>query len=119
METEMNRTSAVVLLSLRFAWAVVVSGVQTVGLILRHGLGIGEPVRSGFVRIDFAPMSAQGAALLGCMITLTPGTTTVDIDMGSRQLVMHMMDARDPEAAVAAIRRDFETGLVALFGRER
>jgi multisubunit Na+/H+ antiporter MnhE subunit len=112
----MTRILAALLLPLRFAWAVVTSGVQTVALILRHGLRIGEPVPSGFVRIEFAPMSAQGAALLGCMITLTPGTTVIDIDMASRQMVMHMMDTRDPEAAVAAIRRDFEPGLVALFG---
>lgn len=114
----MNRILAAILLPLRFTWAVVTSGVQTVGLILRHGLRIGEPVRSGFLRIEFAPMSAQGAALLGCMISLTPGTTVVDIDMASRQMVMHMMDMSDPEAAVAAIRREFEPGLVALFGED-
>ena len=45
-----------------------------------------------------------------------PDGSVIDIDMASRQMVMHMMDTRDPEAAVAAIRRDFEPGLVALFG---
>jgi len=62
-------------------------------------------------------MSEQGAALLGCMVTLTPGTTTIDIDMASRELLLHVLDATDTDAVVDGIRRSFEPGLIALFGR--
>ena len=113
----MNRAAAAIALPLRFARALLASGVQTVGAIVRRGLAIGTPPPPAFVRIGFAPMSAQGAALLGCLISLTPGTTVIDIDLARRQMVVHMLDPRDAAATVDAIRRDFEPPLLAWFGR--
>jgi len=105
-----------VVLPARVGWAMVTSGAQTIGAIVRQGLAIGTPPPASFVRIDFAPMSAQGAALLGCMISLTPGTTVIDIDLVRREMVLHMLDANNAAAAVDAIRRDFEPPLLAWFG---
>lgn len=112
----MNRFVAATLLLLRFLRAVVVSGLQTVRVILAAGRPGGTPPPVALLRVGFAPMSAQGAALLGCMVSLTPGTTTIDIDMQRRELLLHVLDASDTDALVAGIRRDFEPGLVALFG---
>lgn len=50
------------------------------------------------------------------MISLTPGTTVVDIDMPRRQMVLHMLDTRQAAAAVEAIRREFEPPLLPWFG---
>lgn len=108
--------AALVLLS-RFLKAMVLSGFQTVGVILRASFGSRRPPAAAFVRVRFAPMSEQGAALLGCMVTLTPGTTTIDIDMVRRELLLHVLDATDTDAMVDGIRRDFEPSLVTLFGR--
>lgn len=111
----MKLIAAVVLLA-RFLKAVVISGFQTVQVILRASLGERRPPPVAFLRVKFAPMSAQGASILGCMITLTPGTTTLDIDMDKREILMHVLDASDTDALVQGIRKDFEPGLVALFG---
>jgi hypothetical protein len=46
----MKRLTAAVVLPIRFVWALLGSGVQTVGVILRSGLGIGTPPAAGFVR---------------------------------------------------------------------
>ncbi|MCU0950119.1 MAG: Na+/H+ antiporter subunit E [Burkholderiaceae bacterium] len=110
----MRKPLAAIVLLLRFLWAVVTSGVQTARVIAR---GSRRP-EAAFIRMPFAPMSDTGAALLGCMITLTPGTTTIDIDMGRRELLLHVLDASDVEAAVADIRRQFERYVVTLFGSE-
>jgi len=112
----MNKPTAAILLPLRFGRAMLASGVQTVAAIVRRGLAIGMPPPATFLRIDFAPMSPQGAALLGCMISLTPGTTVIDIDLSRREMVLHMLDASHATAAVTAIRRDFEPPLLAWFG---
>jgi multisubunit Na+/H+ antiporter MnhE subunit len=112
----MNKITATIALPLRFGWAMATAGIQTVGVILRNGLRIGTAPPTSFVRIEFAPMSAQGAALLGCMISLTPGTTVIAIDLDTRQIVLHMLDTRDAAVAVEAIRRDFERPLLAWFG---
>ena len=68
------------------------------------------------VRVRFAPLNETGAALLGSMVSLTPGTTTIDIDMARRELLLHVLDASDTDALVAGIRHDFEPGLRVLFG---
>jgi multisubunit Na+/H+ antiporter MnhE subunit len=112
----MNRAVAAFILPARFGWAILTSGVQTVGAILRQGLAIGPPVPASFVRIAFSPMSADGAALLACMVSLTPGTTVVDIDMSRREMLLHMLDTRQAEAAVEAIRHKLEPPLLAWFG---
>lgn len=114
----MGKLIAAVVLLLRFLKAVVVSGYQTVLVILRASLGARTPPPVAFLKVRFAPMSAQGAALLGCMITLTPGTTTLDIDMEKREIYMHVLDASDTNALVQGIREDFEPGLIALFGEK-
>ena len=113
----MNRPTAALVLPLRFFRAMLVSGVQTVGIILRSGLRGASPPPAVYVRMAFAPMSAQGAALLACMICLTPGSTVIDIDMEQRRMLVHMLDGRDAAAAVQAIRREFEAPLRVLFGR--
>lgn len=112
----MNRLTAAVVLPWRFGRAVVGSGVQTIATIVRQGLAMGAPPSPAFVRIGFAPMSAQGAALLGCMISLTPGTTVIDIDMPRRQMVMHMLDTGQATATIQGIRQQFEPPLRAWFG---
>lgn len=112
----MGKPTAATLLLLRFLRAVLVSGLQTVRVILASGRPGGTPPPVALLRVGFAPMSAQGAALLGCMVSLTPGTTTIDIDMEHRELLLHVLDASDTGSLVAGIRRDFEPGLLALFG---
>lgn len=117
MVAGLSKLVAALVLLLRFLKAVVVSGFQTVGVIVRASFGTRRPPAAAFVRVRFAPMSEAGAALLGCMVTLTPGTTTIDIDMAAHELLLHVLDASDTDAMVEGIRRDFEPGLVALFGR--
>jgi multisubunit Na+/H+ antiporter MnhE subunit len=115
----MRKFSAALVLSVRFVIAVVVAGFATIVVILKSGLPGRPPPPVALLRIGFAPMNEQGAALLGCMVSLTPGTTTLDIDMDRHELLVHALDASDPGALLAAIQRDFEPGLVTLFGEQR
>ena len=54
------------------------------------------------------PLLWLGIVYLGSLITLTPGTTTVDIDMEERRLLVHLLDTRGADSARAEIRSDFE-----------
>ena len=112
----LRKPIAAVVLLLRFLRAVVVSGVQTLRVIIVSGRPGAPPPPAALLRVRFAPMSADGAALLGCMISLTPGTTTLDIDMERRELLLHVLDASDTEGMVRGIRSQFESSLVVLFG---
>ncbi|NBD21346.1 hypothetical protein GTZ97_11795 [Aquabacterium fontiphilum] len=107
-----------VILLLRFLVAVVISGWQTILVILKGNFDPAHAPQAGFVRMRFAPMDETGAALLGCLISLTPGTTTIDIDMARREMLLHMLDTRDPDGAIDGIRRDFERYVVVIFGEK-
>ena len=56
-------------------------------------------------------MSPTGVAILGAVVTLTPGSSTVDIDLERGEIVLHLLDLSKAEESLAAIRRDFEMDL--------
>lgn len=107
----MTRLLVAVGLLLRFIGQVLVSGFDTAWQILRPDQ---RPV-PGYIRMGYGPMTPRGAAVLGSLITLTPGTTTLDIDPERRELLLHMLDSSDPQGAVEGIRRHFEAPLLRLF----
>ena len=67
----------------------------------------------------YGELSDTGAVLLGSLITLTPGTTTIDIDPARRTLLLHVLDGADPRATVADVRAAFEAPLRRLFPERR
>ncbi len=55
--------------------------------------------------------------LFACLISMTPGTMSVGLDRERGVLIVHVLDAPDPAAAVRAMKRNFEQPLVRIFGR--
>lgn len=99
---------------LRFVGHCLWSGVVTARIIL-----MGSRPPAGMVRMPLAPMSATGAAVFGALVTLTPGSTVIDIDLQRREILLHLLDTRTAEATLASIRRDFEKDLCLLFPEKR
>jgi multisubunit Na+/H+ antiporter MnhE subunit len=107
----MQLTRASVVLIVSFAWQVVVAGASTAWLIV-------QPHRRpapGLVRMEYEALSPTGAVLLACLVTLTPGTTAVDVDVSRRTLLLHMLDESRGRRSLAGIRRHFERHLQVLF----
>ncbi len=94
-----------------FLWELITSGLSTAWTILRPGA---RP-RPGLARLDYGALGPRGAALLGGMITLTPGTTTIDIDLERHELLVHLLDAAHAEATARTIRRRFQRRIAELF----
>ncbi len=105
-----------VLLSLgaQFVGQVVHSGVLTAWLIVRPG----PQPRSGLIRIDYENLSETGAAILGCLVTLTPGSTALDIDPERREMLLHLLDVSNAEAVTTSIQRRFAVPLQRVFPEE-
>jgi len=101
-------------LLLRFAGQCLLSGVTTARAVLSRN----QPP-AGVVRMHFAPMSSTGVAVLGALVTLTPGSSCIDIDLQRREMLLHVLDTRAVEAVLASIRRDFEQDLCRLFPEEK
>jgi multisubunit Na+/H+ antiporter MnhE subunit len=65
--------------------------------------------------MSLGKVDATGAAVLASLVTLTPGTTAIDIDLGRRQLLLHVLDSHAAARTVAGIRRQFERYVEVLF----
>ncbi len=108
----MRRLFALVMLGVNFLKEVVVSGWATTRIILAGPRGL----RPGFVRFAYGDLPEGGASLLAALVTLTPGTTVVDIDLERREFLIHLLDLDQAEATLAGIRRDFLVPIRALVG---
>ena len=106
-----KRVVTLLWLILVFLWQIVTSGLSTAWQILRPG----TPPNPGFLWIRFSGLSPVGAALLGSLVTLTPGTTTLDIDLERGEMLVHLLDSSDPEGDAREIKRRFETPIQRIF----
>ena len=67
-------------------WQVVLSNIRVAALVL----SVSNKINPSFVSENPEIDDIRGLALLGCGITLTPGTLTVDIN--SDQMLVHSLD---------------------------
>ncbi|TXK64942.1 Na+/H+ antiporter subunit E [Alkalisalibacterium limincola] len=102
-------------LLLRFLWQVVTSGITTSWSIVRPG----RRLVPGLIRMRYDNLSEFGVTVLGCMITLTPGTTTIDIDTERQELLLHLLDASHPVRTIEKIRKQFEAPLQYMYPDRR
>jgi multisubunit Na+/H+ antiporter MnhE subunit len=95
-----------------FFKGLVLSGWDTAWVIVRDS----STVRSGMTRMPYGDLDPKTASLLGGLISLTPGTTMVSLDLQRRELLLHLLDLERREATITTIQRDFVTPLLELRG---
>lgn len=108
----MRRFLALVQLCFNFLKDIVASGWNTANIILFRS----QNLRPGFVRLPYGNLPDSAANFVGALITLTPGTTTIDIDLEHREFLLHLLDLDHSEAVLAGIHRDFLAPAGILFG---
>ncbi len=108
----MNRPLALVVLLWHFTRAVAASALNTARVVLT------EPAapRRAFARLDYGDLSEAGAVVLAALVTLTPGTSVVDLDPERRQLLLHILDGADVDATLAELHRQFVRPIATLVG---
>lgn len=62
-----------------------------------------ETLHPDFIRYDLTGLRLGEILLLSHCITLTPGTTSVEISPDHKTLVIHALDARDPDSLCRGI----------------
>lgn len=108
----MSRLSALFRLVFNLVKEAIVSGGITALLILRGG----KSLQPGFVYMPYGDLGETAADFLAALVSLTPGTTAVDIDPERRELLLHLLDVTRAEQTLASIRRDFLEPIRTLFG---
>lgn len=105
------RPVAAVLLFLRVIGDIIVANIEVARLVL----GPLDRLHPHFLDIPLDIDDPFVATVFASIITLTPGTVSVDIDRERRILLVHALDVTDPEAMIATIKQRYEAPLKEIF----
>lgn len=83
--------------------------------VARAVLGSMSRVQPRFVRVPLDIEDPAATTLLAGLVTLTPGTVSVDIDRSARTLTVHMLLVTDEQAAVQQIKTRYEARIREIF----
>lgn len=98
-----RKVAAVLRLSVRFVFELIKSNIEVTAAVLRAP----QSMRPSIVAIPVAGMSDGAITLLANMITLTPGTTSLDVTPDRATLYVHALFGADPEGVKAGIEDAF------------
>jgi multicomponent Na+:H+ antiporter subunit E len=103
-----NRYHARVFGALRLTWAFLYElVVSSVGVALAV-LSPRHPGDSGFIEVPLDARTDVEIMTTANLISLTPGTLSVDVSPDRRRLLVHAMFVGDPDATVAAVKHGIE-----------
>lgn len=85
-------------------WYLFIDIFRGTWQVITTTLGVRPLLHPGIVRIPLATHSPYGVGPVGYFITLSPGSFLVDVDWEEKVMLVHVLDASDPDA----IRRDAE-----------
>lgn len=105
------RPFAAVLFFLKVVYDILVANWQVARIVL----GPLRNVKPDFVTVPIDLDDAFVATLLGSVISLTPGTVSIDIDMARRELLVHALDVTDKLQFVRDIKTRYEAPLKEIF----
>ncbi len=94
-----------------FIWELIKSAVRVAVQVLSPRLN----VHPGNVAIPLSTDQDFEIAVLANLITLTPGTLSVDVSADKSTLYIHALDASDPDAVRRDIKQTFETKIMKAF----
>ena len=99
----MKKILGLIWLLFNFVKSAIVSGFDTAKLILF----MPKNLQSGLCTMPYQNLDGYPLALLSMMITLTPGTTLVDIDVDKKLLTLHLLDMNDEAMVIKQIETEY------------
>lgn len=100
-------------LALIFLRELVIACMQ----VLYHVLQPELKIRPGIIKMDIYLQKPAQVTLLANMITLTPGTMTVEVAADNSALYIHTLDIDDADKICAGIERTFEKNILEVWGK--
>jgi multicomponent Na+:H+ antiporter subunit E len=92
-----------------FSREFIVATMTVAGAVLFRS---NDSLHPNFVTYDITGLKRPEILLLSYCISLTPGTTTVDISFDFKTLVFHALDGDNPDALRAEIDRTLKQGIL-------
>jgi multicomponent K+:H+ antiporter subunit E/multicomponent Na+:H+ antiporter subunit E len=91
-----------------FAGAVLADIVTGTWDVALRVVGLRHLERPGIVRVPIGERSDRGVAVSALATTLSPGSVLVDVDWKRRDLLVHVINASDPDAVRADLQRFYD-----------
>jgi multicomponent Na+:H+ antiporter subunit E len=99
-----RRAVRIATLALLFIQELILSALRVAALVLRPRLDL----RPALVAFPLTATNDVEITLLANLITLTPGTLSVDVSKDRKHLLIHAIDVRDREELIRGIREGLE-----------
>ncbi len=106
-----NRAYRLVSLAWLFVFELVLASIRVAIIVLRPRMGIRPGIFVYPLKVD----RDFEITLLANLITLTPGTLSVDVSEDRRYLYIHALDCSDPDAMRRDIAEGFERKILEAF----
>ena len=110
---QFRRVRALVALAGLFVWELLASAVSVAVLALTPNLK--ARLRPAIIAYPLRVKSDAEITLLASLITLTPGTLSVDVSTDRQVLYVHVLQLGDRETLIARIGAGFEAKIMAVF----
>lgn len=98
-------------LFLFFLKELVVANIQVAVAVVKSNTRL----KPAIVKIPLSVRSDLAITILANMITLTPGTLSLDVSSDKQFLFVHVLDSDDCEATIRSIQDGFEKRLLKLY----
>lgn len=105
------RPGVVLRLAARVAVDIVLANVA----VARRVVGPLGRLRPAFVEVPLDLRDPFVATILASIVSLTPGTVSIDVDRERWVLCLHALDAPDPDALIREIKQRYEGLLKEIF----
>lgn len=105
------RLFALVKLVFRFLHDLIVSTVHVSRIVLKKDMNI----RPGIFRYDTTLETDWEVTMLALLITLTPGTLSIDISDDYKAIYVHSLHVPNTEEEIATIRKSYEGAIMEVF----
>jgi len=109
----LRRLRRIVALALVFVWELMASAVRVAIIVLTPDLK--SALRPAIVAFPLSVKSDAEITLLANMITLTPGTLSIDVAEDRSVIYVHVLQLGDREALIAEIANGFERRIAEIF----
>lgn len=93
-------------------WDIVMANFTVARIVLFKANDKRQP---GWVTVPLALRTPEAITVLAGTITMTPGTVTADVSAGGHALLVHCLDAADPEKVRDEIKQRYERRLMEIF----
>lgn len=106
-----RKSRKIISLMFLFIYELVLSTLKVALLVVKPKLDF----KPGIIAYPLAVKSDIEITLLANLITLTPGTLSVDVSDDKKTLYVHAIDATDPDGIITDISSGFEQKVIEVF----